>query len=182
METLFLACLIGGIVYAIVSVLFGDWLGEALDGALEFLSVEGYPFIQSTVLVGGITVFGGAGFLLTRYSSLGIWMVLIAALLIAIVAGALVFFLYVKPMENSENSIAFSLESLSGALAEVIVPIPEKGYGEVLVKVGAGFTNQIAASFEGTSIPNEARVVVVEVKDSTLYVSEVDLPSQELDK
>lgn len=177
METLYLICLISGIAYALVSILFGDWLGEVLDGALELLSVGSSPIFQSTVLVGGITSFGGAGLLLERYSSLGAIAVLIGALLIAILAGIAVFFLYVKPMKNSENSIAFSLESLAGALAEVIVPIPEKGYGEVLVKVGAGFTNQIAASFEGVLIPADARVVVVEVKDNTLYVSEVSLSS-----
>ncbi|MNH46118.1 hypothetical protein D3C79_1087720 [compost metagenome] len=63
---------------------------------------------------------------------------------------------------------------MSGTLAEVLVPIPASGCGEVMVKVGAGFTNQIASSFEGVAIASGARVVVVEVKDSTLYVSEVD--------
>ncbi|MCU6708985.1 protease [Paenibacillus sp. J5C_2022] len=175
METLYMACLIGGILFALVSIVFGDWLGQALDGVLDFLSADGLPFLQPMTLIGGITVFGGAGILLERYSPLGAFVIALLAVLIAIVAGALVFFLYVRPMENSENSIAFSVKSLSGALAEVITPVPEKGYGEVLVKVGAGVTNQIAASFEGKPIASGATVVVVEVKDDTLYVSEVDL-------
>lgn len=169
METLYMACLIGGVLYAIVSVVFGDWLGQALDGLFDFMSIDGLT------LVGGLTVFGGAGVMLTRYTSFGGVTVAVLSLLIAIAAGAAVFFLYVKPMENSENSIAFSMQSLSGALGEVTVPIPAGGYGEVLLKVGAGVTNQIAASFEGTDIAAEAKVVVVEVKDSVLYVSEVNL-------
>lgn len=175
METLFMACLIGGILYAIVSVVFGDWLSQALDGMLDFLSLEGHPWLEPTAIVGGITVFGGAGILLGRYTAFGAAAVIFVALFIAIIAGAGVFFLYIRPMEESENSIAFSLQALSGMLGEVLVPIPASGYGEVMVKVGAGFTNQIAASFEGVDIAGGRRVVVVEVKDNTLYVSEVNL-------
>ncbi len=177
METLFWICMIIGIVLALNSVIFGDLLGDAMDGALELLSINGLPFLQSTVLVGGVTAFGGAGILLLRYSAFSPIVIILLAILIAMIIGALVFFLYVKPMKQSENSIAFTLDSLSGALAEVLVPIPAKGYGEVLVKVGAGFTNQIAASFEGIAISTDAKVVVVEVRDSTLYVSEISLPS-----
>lgn len=175
METLFMACLIGGILFAVVSVLFGDGLGQALDGALDFLSNDTLSFLQPMTLVGGITVFGGAGLLLTKYSEFSAVVVVLLAILIAIVAGVAIFFLYVKPMENSENSIAFTMQSLAGSLGEVIVPIPEIGYGEVMVKVGAGFTNQIAAGFEKASIPAGAKVVVVEVRESILYVSEVNL-------
>ncbi|MDQ6420862.1 protease [Paenibacillus sp. LHD-117] len=175
METLFLTCLAIGILFAVVSVIFGDWLSQAMEGALDFLSLDGPAFLSPMTLFGGITTFGGAGLLLARYTALGAWAVVLLALLIAIALGTAVFFLYVRPMENSENSIAFTLQSLSGALGEVIVPIPATGYGEVLVRAGAGVTNQIAASFDRQPIPEAARVVVVEVKDSVLYVSEVNL-------
>lgn len=168
METLYMACLIGGIAYALISVIFGDWL----DGVFDFLSLD---FLQPMTLIGGITVFGGAGVMLTRYTSLGTVQIGLISLLIAIAAGIAVFFLYVKPMENSENSIGFTMQSLSGAMGSVIVPIPANGYGEVLVRVGAGHTNQIAASFDGIDIPSSASIVVVEVKDSVLYVSELNL-------
>ncbi|MNG17752.1 putative membrane protein YuaF [compost metagenome] len=103
-------------------------------------------------------------------------MVVVFALLAAVVAGILVFFAYIRPMDRSENSIAFSTALLVGMLAEVLVPIPATGCGEVLVKVGAGITNQIASSFDGQPIEGGSRVVVVEVQDGTLLVSKVDLP------
>ncbi len=171
-----MSCLIGGVLYALVSVVFGDWIGQALDGALDFLSLDGHSWLSPTALVGSITVFGGAGLMLQRYTGFGPFAIVMVALLIAIVAGLAVFFLYIKPMEQSENSIAFSRNGMSGMLGEVLVPIPAKGYGEVIVKVGAGFTNQTAASFDGVDIAGGSRIVVVEVKDSTLYVSEIHLP------
>ncbi|MGO4543738.1 protease [Paenibacillus sp. 2TAB23] len=176
METLFLSCLIGGILYALVSVVFGDWLGQAFDGALDFLSLDGHSWLSPTALVGSITVFGGAGFMLQKYTAFGSGAIVTVAILIAIVVGMGMFFLYIKPMEQSENSIAFSRDGMSGMLGEVLVPIPAHGYGEVLVKVGAGFTNQTAASFDGVEIAGGSRIVVVEVKDSTLFVSEIHLP------
>ncbi|WP_168121981.1 protease [Paenibacillus sp. HB172176] len=175
METLFMTCLVGGILFALISLIFGDLLSHALDGALNFISADSLSFLQPMTLVGGITVFGGAGYLLTKYSMLGAAAVVVLALLIAIAAGTAVFFLYVRPMENSENSIAFTLRSLSGLPGEVIVPIPAGGYGEVLVRAGGGVTNQIAASFDGVPIASGSRIVVVEVKDSVMYVSELNL-------
>lgn len=176
MEGLFWGCLIGGVIFAVVSVILGDVISNALDGALDFLSLDGYPWIEPMTIVGAITAFGGAGLLLTEYAGLGAGATVILALLIAFLLGAGVFFLYVKPMKNSENSTAYSVNDFAGALAEVITPIPEKGYGEVLVRAGAGYSNQIAGSFDGRPIPGGSRVVVVEVKDSTLYVSAMDEP------
>jgi len=176
LETLYMACLVSGILIALVSIIFGDWLGAALDGVLDLMSFDGLPWLQPMTIVGGITVFGGAGLLLERYTALTAAVVIIISLLIAIAVGAAVFFLYVRPMENSENSIAYSIAELSGKLGEVLVPIPSAGYGEVMIKAGAGVTNQIAASFDGEPIAEGAKVVVVEVKEGTLYVSEVSLP------
>lgn len=174
MEALLWGCLIGGALYAVVSVIFGDWISQAMDGALDFLSMEGHPWLQPTSLVGGITAFGGAGLLLQQYTSIGASAVLLLALLIAVLAGGGVYFLYVRPMEQSENSTAVSIQDLSGKIAEVLTSIPAVGYGEVLLKAGAGHTNQIAASFDGEAIPEGARVVVVEIKDNTLYVAKLD--------
>ena len=82
-----------------------------------------------------------------------------------------VYYGYVRPMRNSETSTAFSMKLLPGRIGEVTVPIPAQGYGEVLMSTGAGHTNQIAASFEKIAIQMGAKVVVVEVKGDTLYVS-----------
>jgi len=163
--------LITGVLFALVTVLFGDLLSNALDGVLDFLSAEHLHAFQPTVLLSGLTVCGGAGILLTRYTGMNNAAVFILALLCALVVAAAVYFFYVKPMENSENSVAYSMRDLVGKVAEVSVPIPANGFGEVMVKVGAGNTNHIAASFDKTDIQSGAKVVTVEVVDGTLYVT-----------
>lgn len=165
-------CLIFGILFAVVTVLLGDLLSSAADGFLDFLSVD---FLQPMVVAGAITIFGGAGVLLTNYMP-GVvgWLVIVMAIIIAIAGAVLIYFFYVKPMKNSENSTGYSFQDLKGSLAEVIISIPENGYGEVIVKVGAGISNKTAKSIDKQPIPAGDQVVVVEVKEGVLLVSKYE--------
>lgn len=168
MLSLYWGCLLFGVLFAVVSVVLGDLISQAVEGALDFLSID---ILQPMVIAGAVTTFGGAGILLTHNTALvGIFVLLLAAL-IALFVGAVIYYGYVRPMRNSENSTAFSVKRFAGRLGEVTVPIPSQGVGEVLMSTGTGYTNQIAASFEGTEIQMGAKVVVVEVKDDTLFVS-----------
>ncbi|HEU4965480.1 MAG TPA: NfeD family protein [Bacilli bacterium] len=160
----YLGCLIVGILIALITVLFGDLLGDLIH----------LHHFDTTTAFGGVTVFGGAGYLLTKYTSLGLWPVLVLAVLLATAIMLMLYFLYVRPMKNSENSTGFSLQDLAGKIGEVITTVPESGYGEVMIKIGAGNTNQIAASFDREAIPTGTKVVVVEAKDDTVYVSRLD--------
>lgn len=168
MEQLFWGCLAFGILFTFVTVVLGDLVSVALDGALDFLSLD---FLNPTVVAVVITVFGGAGIMIQRYSVLSAAGVLLLALVLAVLTGFLVARYYVKPMKNTENSTAYTMSSLNGKLGEVITPIPEKGYGEVLVRVGAGNSNHIAASFDGSAIQTGDRILVIDVREGVLYVS-----------
>ncbi|QHW34366.1 protease [Paenibacillus rhizovicinus] len=175
MEGLFLGCLFGGILFAIVSVVLGDWLSLALDGMLDFLSLDGVPVLQPTAIVGGITVFGGAGLLLLHHSALGTAAIVVIAALGAIAAAIGLYYLYIRPMERSEHSTGYSMKELTGMRGEVTVPIPSSGFGEVTVKTGMGLTNHIAASFDGAELAVGSRIVVIGVEDHTLLVSKLEL-------
>jgi membrane-bound ClpP family serine protease len=171
MEALYWGCLIGGAVFAIVSLVLGDLIDGLLDGAFE---MPGVDFFKPVVLAGSITAFGGAGILLTRYSSLSVMSSLILSLLIGIAAAMLVFFAYIKPMRNSDVSIAFSMKELAGKIGEITIPIPANGFGEVMIRFASGSTIQTASSFEQLPIAAGARVVVIDVVDGVLRVSEWD--------
>lgn len=172
MITLYWSLLAGGVIFAVVSVLLGDLISQAMDGVLDFLSVD---FLQPMVIATAATSLGGAGILLSKYTSLSTLFVLLVSAVIGILLSVMVYFAYVKPMQNSENSTGFSIHDLQGKMGHITVPIPSRGFGEVLIRVGAGHTNQIAASFEHQDILDGARVVVVEVRDDVLYVSEITI-------
>ncbi|MFD2703025.1 NfeD family protein [Paenibacillus shunpengii] len=171
METLYWACLIGGAIFALVSVLFGDLFDGLLEGSFELAGVE---FLNSTVIASAITTFGGAGILLMKYTELNTAGHVLLSLLFGILGALTVFFAYIRPARNSEVSTGFSMRELAGKIGEITVPVPEKGYGEVMIKLVSGNTLHTASSFEAKPIMAGTRVVVVEVADGVLRVAELD--------
>lgn len=167
-------CFIGGALFAIVTIIFGDLIGSmfdgVFDGAFDALGGDHLDFLSPMVTVGGLTVFGGAGIMLTRYTPFQTGSVILLSLFIAFLVSVLVYFAYVRPMNNAENSTSFSLMDLVGKIGEVSVPIPEKGVGEVILRIGAGNTNQIAGSYDGSVLATGTKVVVGEIRDGILYV------------
>ncbi|MED1914006.1 NfeD family protein [Brevibacillus sp. DP1.3A] len=163
LETVYMVCLVLGLIYTVISLLFGDTLSDWL-GHLHL------PFAQPILLVSGMTAFGGAGYLLSRYTSLGALVVLMLAAVIGIALALVSYFLWVKPMSHAENSTSYSMSQLGGKLGEVGTTIPAEGLGEVLLPMISGTTYHMAASLEGGIIPQGTRVVVVEVRDHVLYV------------
>ncbi|RCX22495.1 NfeD-like partner-binding protein [Fontibacillus phaseoli] len=170
MEILFWGCFVGGALFAFISAILGDLLGSWLEGIFDAISAD---FLKPVVTASAITTFGGAGVLLIRYTSLNDTAVMILAILIALLISVIIYFAYVKPMENSENSIGYSHAELPGKLGEVTVPIPSKGYGEIMVKFVAGNTLHTAASWDRRDIPAGALVVIVDLKDGVVQVSEL---------
>ncbi|MVP00879.1 protease [Paenibacillus lutrae] len=177
METWYWGLFIAGVLFALVTLIFGEILGH-LFGFLDSAGGHHMPVLQPAVLVGGITTFGGAGILLTRYTEFSPLQTGTASLLIAAALSMLTYLVYVKPMANSENSVGFSIQDLVGKIGEVNVPVPATGHGEVILRIGGGVTNQIAASFDGKTIASHLRVVVVDVKDGILLVSPLDSESE----
>nr|WP_313779778.1 hypothetical protein [Paenibacillus larvae] len=58
-----------GMLLALLTLLFGEVLGHLLSG-LDSLFSHSLPFLQPVILIGGITILGGTGLLLERYTSL----------------------------------------------------------------------------------------------------------------
>jgi len=171
MEELYLGCLVGGIIFAVITILFGDILDSAFDGFFEAISLDGFDFINTTVIVAGITIFGGSGILLDTYAPWKTITVFLTTVVITLILTMFFFLLYIKPMKSCENSIGFSVKDFIGKTGEVTVPISPKGFGEIILKIGASRTNQIAASFDGKEYSTGSMVVVTDVKDGTIYVS-----------
>lgn len=171
METVFWWFLIGGAMFTLVSVLIGDIIGSLLDGAFD---LPGMDWLSPVVITGSATTFGGAGILLSKYTGLGHTSIVALSLLIAAAMAVLVFLTFVKPMANSEVSNGYSMQELTGKIGEVTIPVPEAGYGEVMIKMGAGNIIHIASSFDQCLLSAGTRIVVIEVAEGVLRVSQLD--------
>ena len=170
MQSFYWGCLVGGLTFAVITVIFGDLLGDLFGGLFHSLSFDHLDFLSPVVLVTGITVFGGVGIMLQRISSLDAARIVFFSILTAIMFSILIYFVNVKPMKNAENSSGYSMSELVGKIGMVSIPIPRKGFGEILIKVGGGNTNHIACSCEEEEYPAGTRVVVAEVDNGVLKV------------
>lgn len=162
--------LFGGLIFALVTVIFGDLWGDVFHGLFHSLSFDHFDFLQPMILVSGITIFGGTGVVLTRYTSIDPIPVVVISLMLAVVLSILIYFAYVKPMKNSENSTGYSMQDLVGLTGEVSTSIPVKGYGEVILKIGAGYSNHIAVSQYEEELPTGAKIFVTKVEKSIVFV------------
>lgn len=171
MLELYWGCLIFGVLFALLSVVLGDFLSDMFDGMFDFLSLDGPQIFQPMIIVGFITGFGGSGVILTDTTNFPQFIIVITSLLAAFILSIIVYFTYVKPMQNAEASTGFTYQDLVGKVGEVSIPLPARGYGEVFLQIGSSNTNQIAASFDEEDIPSGTKVVVVEIREETLYVS-----------
>lgn len=66
------------------------------------------------------------------------------------------------------------MSDLPGKIGEITIPVPAAGYGEIMVKFGAGNSLHTAASFDHELLPAGIKVVVVEVREGVALVSEFE--------
>lgn len=73
-------------------------------------------------------------------------------------------------MSKSEESLAYTEDSLKGRIGNVIIPIPKDGFGEVLLESISGRISKPAASFDNEEIAEGKKILVIDVKNGVLYV------------
>ena len=131
---------------------------------------EALPIFNPTVVLTFITFGAATGFLLETATQFNEWSILVIAVAVAVALDLLFYFFILLPLSSAESSIAYSEESLPGQVANVIIPIPVDGYGEVVLETYAGIISKRATGYDNEAIDQDQRVLIIEVNDSTLYV------------
>lgn len=170
MYEVYWGCLIGGMAFGLLSLLIGDGVADALDGLLDGVGFDGLDFLHPMTILSAVVVFGGAGIMLSDYSGLSQLATALVSGGVGITFAILAFFVYVRPMKNTESSLGYSVTELVGRTGEVSIPIPEGGHGEVVIRIGSQAIYQIARSYNDEEIPVDASVVVVEVAEGVVSV------------
>lgn len=169
LQTIYLTVLIVFGCITILYILFSD----LLDGAFE-----GIPFIDPAVILSFITLFSASAYLLEKFSPLSSMFVVIISSVISAMFSALIYFFILVPLKSAEVSLAYTEESLGGQVGKVIVPIPQNGYGEIVIETAGGVISKRAAGFNNETIDYDEEVLIIEVKDGTVYVKKYDSPLQ----
>lgn len=131
------------------------------------------PFNLSTICA-FLAWFGGAGYLLTRFSHLTATVVLGLSAAVGVVGGALIFLplaRYVIPRLTEMRSSDYQVE---GVMAHVSVPIPAGAVGEVVYTVGGAQQVDGARSVSGEAIERGTEVVILKREKGIIWVERWD--------
>ncbi|MCA1027532.1 hypothetical protein LG276_08900 [Cytobacillus kochii] len=161
-ETLYLYALIISGVLIILLFFFGDVLG-----GIE----EASPFLNPILILAFIVFLSASGYLFEVLTSLNSIPIALISVIIAFIFSVLLNVFILVPMSSAEESLVYSEDSLRGRVGVIIIPIPEKGYGEVLIESYSGRISKTAESLNGQAIANGEKVLVIEVKESRVIVT-----------
>lgn len=160
MEQLYMYILLAAGALTVLHVFFGGMidLGDVL------------PAFNPTVILAFLTFGAAIGFLLETATAFDEWSVLGLAIMGATLLAILLYFFILLPLSSAESAIVHSEELLSGQVANVIVPIPEDGYGEVVLETYEGTISKRATSYDNEAIDRDEKVTIIEISNDTLYV------------
>ena len=166
--TVFIAIAAFGLVFLVVSLLFGELLndfGLGSDGG----GPDGHGFIDTRSVAVFLTAFGGFGAIGVR-SGLGVVPSALLGLASGLVLGGAVA-LFGRFLYSQQSTSSVSGSQLVGRTAQVTVTIPAGGVGQVSCRVGEERVEKIARAREGVELKSGALVVIEEFTGDSVIVS-----------
>lgn len=161
LESFYLVLLIISGCLTLLLVFFGDFL-EALDELPGFLS----PIL----ILAFITFFSAGSYILEKATTLNSFLIMVIAALVAALLDILLNVFVLVPLKSAEQSLGYTEKSLEGRVGKVIIPIPEDGFGEVVIESNSGMISKSAVSVDHQPIAEGKDVLVIDVKKGVLHV------------
>lgn len=154
----------------------GAHLGHAAHGAHAPGGAHGAHgdsgpgFFNFSTATAFLAWFGGAGYLLTRYSS--VWPIggLLLAAAVGVVGAAVVFAFMAKVLYSPHENLDPDDYDVVGQLGKVSVPIRAGGTGEILFTQAGARRVAGARSEDGSSIDKGIEVVITKYQNGLAYV------------
>jgi membrane protein implicated in regulation of membrane protease activity len=195
-QAFFLGCFAFGLVFTVASFLLGAFGGghgvhiPGLDGILGHADTGGHaasghhgsgisPFNLSTISA-FLTWFGGAGYLLARYSSLTGALIVVLATASGLVGGGVIFVTlsrYVAPRLTEMRPEDYRV---AGTVARVSSPIRASGTGEIVYSLAGTLRSDGARSASGEALDRGTEVVILRVERGIAYVERWDSYARQL--
>jgi membrane protein implicated in regulation of membrane protease activity len=174
-SSLFLGCFTFGLLFTVASGLLG-----AFNGGHEFHvpgahghGAQGHghasPFNGSTIAA-FLTWFGGAGYLLTRYSGFAALSIMAIAIAAGLVGGAMVFAFLAKFINPRLTVLAPEDFQVQGVVAKVTSTIRPGGTGEIVYTLGGTRHADGARAESGEQLERGTEVVILRVEKGIAYV------------
>ncbi len=185
-ELIYYVCFFLGFGFAVVSGLLSGLFTGGLEPHVDAGGVHGghagpgghdgtvhFSPLSPVVLAMFIASFGGTGLILMKYVHWPIAYHLPVSAVSGLAVGALVFAFFAKIFSLTQGSSESHAEEMIGQEAEVTVPIPHEGLGEIAyTSRGSRYTNP-AKTADGKELPAHTPVKIVKLVGTTYVVEKV---------
>lgn len=161
METIYLFTLIIAGLLTLLYLLFGDFL----EGIGEVVS-----FLNPALILAFFTFFSASGYILEQLTPLPSLLIIAISIVVSFALDTLLNLFILIPMASAEESLSYTEDSLKGRIGKIIIPVPENGFGEIIIDSKSGMISKPAASYENQPIHEGQQVLVIEIEKGVLYV------------
>jgi membrane protein implicated in regulation of membrane protease activity len=137
------------------------------------------PFFNFATITAFLAWFGGSGYLLTRYSALTVTVIMLVAIVIGLMGGALIFWFVVKLLLKHDRQLDPADFERVGALGRIVSPIREGGTGEIIFSQAGTRHTCGARSENGEALTKGIEIIVTRYEHGIAYVRRWDELAEE---
>jgi len=134
----------------------------------------GMPFFNFATATAFLTWFGGTGYLLTRYSSLVVSLIMLIAVIVGLVGATIIFWFVAKLLMKHDRELDPADYERVGALGRIISPIREGGTGEIIFPQEGTRQTCGARSEAGEALAKGTEVIITSYEHGIAYVRRWD--------
>ena len=174
----YLVCFLVGVTLSVLSFLGGSFHLPHLHvhvhlphGGAHAGGGGEMPFLNFGTIAAFLAWFGGAGYLLTRYSSLVVAGVLTLAIVAGLVGAMIVFWFVAKLLLKHDRELDPADYERVGVLARISSPIREGGTGEIIFSQEGTRHTCGARSENQEALPRGTEVIVTRYEHGIAYVT-----------
>ena len=164
-ETVYLIMLIMSGSVTLIYILFSDFL----EGIVEAMGC-----LNPTLILAFMTFFSASGYILEYVTSFHSYLIVGISVMVALILDILLNVFVLVPLASAEQSLVYTEDSLKGRIGRVIISIPERGFGEVIIENKSGMISKPAVSYKNTSISEGTTILVIEIENGVLHVVPYD--------
>ena len=177
--TIYIICLVFGLMFTLVSVFFGHLFGghDAVgtgghaDGGFGSDGVPGIAFFSPTILAVFVTAFGAFGIIFTEISATSsLWVSAPGAFGSALAVAWGVLWGMNAAFRKMQGSSEARVGQLVGTTASLASPIPENGVGEISYVYGGSRYSAPARAEDGHAIATGKLVKITRIVGTQYFV------------
>jgi len=167
----YLTCFVAGFVLSLVSFIGGSFHLPHVHHLHLHGAKGGGPFNFGTITA-FLVWFGGVGFILTRFYTVGLIIATLAAAVAGLIAATLVFLFLARVLGRSDQDLDPADFEMRGVLGRVSSTVRENGTGEMIFTQQGTRRGVPIRSEEGQAIPKGTEVLVTRYERGVAYVRE----------